>query len=134
MGLDFGKYCKCGPEYGMYGLAPAADCGKVCEGDGSPTCGGYFKVAAYKIYPDGPSRNAPFSNVFMSEGQQLGRVATATRMAVRSHAMCAARCLTSAPCWGFVWIEGNVENCELISATGSPANYTIPAGGKYYHL
>ncbi|XP_014666064.1 PREDICTED: putative fungistatic metabolite [Priapulus caudatus] len=135
MGLDNGVNCYCGREYGKHGTAADSDCDQSpCTGDGSPKCGGSYRTAAYRIHPDGDFREISAKDSMLAGGQDIGRVVTATPMAVQTKLECAGYCLTSAPCWGLVWITGQVQNCVLISAHSSPEPYTIHAAGRYYHI
>ena len=46
-GVQYGKQCFCGTEYGRYGEAEEADCDMPCSGNQDQMCGGRWRASIY---------------------------------------------------------------------------------------
>ncbi|XP_014672796.1 PREDICTED: WSC domain-containing protein 2-like [Priapulus caudatus] len=135
MGLAYGKNCKCGMAYGKHGQLAKTDCNVACPGDVSVMCGTSRVNSVYRIYKYDDFSELLFHDSLVSAGNGLTRNVTASpAVGVASVLLCAGHCLESPSCFGVVWIPGSVNNCVLISGIGNPGVYTIPTGGKFYHV
>lgn len=49
MGLQYGKECYCGDDYGKYGSVPDEECNKPCDGANDQMCGGTWRQSIYSL-------------------------------------------------------------------------------------
>ncbi|CAH1244651.1 PCSK9 [Branchiostoma lanceolatum] len=88
-GLQYGKECFCGDNFGGFGAAPESECNKPCSGDAAKTCGGDWrnsiyrtitgyikqKNQIYKVYSDAKTYTAA-GEVCAADGGRLADVRT----------------------------------------------------------
>jgi hypothetical protein len=48
-GLQYGRQCYCGQNFGRYGKAPNEDCALPCAGNPAQRCGGFWRNAVYEL-------------------------------------------------------------------------------------